>query len=64
MKKYFWFFLLSILMSSCVSHESLITFYETDLPTLPEDIANHREVTIQPEDLLRINVHSYNLEGC
>ena len=46
-------------LTSCVSHGELISFNQTDLPaSSPEDIVNAMNIRIQPEDLLRITVHS------
>ena len=56
-------FMLAFILSSCVSHEELITFHGVDFSNLPGNIANENELIIQPEDLLRITVHSYNLEA-
>jgi len=53
-------FLIIILgLSSCVSHQELINFNEANLPqSNPEQILNNMNIRIQPEDLLRITVHS------
>lgn len=49
----------TVLLSSCVQHRQLINFNEADLPEdTPEQIVNAMNLTIQPEDLLRIDVHS------
>lgn len=51
--------LLTIGLSSCVSHDELINFNEANLPqNSPEQILNAIDIKIQPEDLLRITVHS------
>ena len=55
--------LLPFVISNCVSHESLINFQQAKLENLAEEIGSHGEVTIQPDDLLRITVHSYNLDA-
>jgi len=48
-------------LSSCVSHQELINFNETTLPeNSPEQILNAMNIRIQPEDLLRITVHSFD----
>lgn len=45
--------------SSCVSHKELISFNEINLPEdSSEQILNNMNIRIQPEDLLRITVHS------
>lgn len=49
----------TLLASSCVQHRQLINFNEANLPEdTPEQIVNAMNLTIQPEDLLRIDVHS------
>lgn len=51
--------LLPLLLTSCVSHQELINFNEANLPeNKPEAILNAMNIRIQPEDLLRITVHS------
>lgn len=56
--------LLLCLLNSCVSHQELVNFNEADFPqTAPEDIINAMNLVIQPEDLLRITVHSFSLEA-
>jgi len=51
--------LVTLLASSCVQHRQLINFNEANLPEdTPEQIVNAMNLTIQPEDLLRIDVHS------
>ncbi|MCB9294252.1 MAG: polysaccharide biosynthesis/export family protein [Lewinellaceae bacterium] len=51
----------ALLLSSCVSHQELINFNAAQLPyDSPEDILNAMELKIQPEDLLRITVHSFD----
>ena len=59
-------------MSSCVSHPELMNFNAEGFPSNQiEEILNATELRIQPEDLLRITVHSadpiaaqpYNLEN-
>ncbi len=48
-------------LSSCVPHSELINFNEANLPEdQPEAIVNAMNLTIQPEDLLRITGHSYD----
>lgn len=50
---------IAILMTSCVQHKQLINFNTADLPEdAPEQIINAMNLTIQPEDLLRIEVSS------
>lgn len=58
---YLWTLLLVFGLSSCVSHQELINFKDAPLDTTsPEEILNALELKIQPEDLLRITVHSYD----
>lgn len=48
-----------VLCSSCVAHRELINFNEADLPDRsPEQIVNAMNLKVQPEDLLKITVHS------
>lgn len=48
-----------VFFSSCVRHPELINFNTANLPdNTPEQIVNAMNLTIQPEDLLRIQVHS------
>lgn len=59
--KYIFFLILGLSLSSCVSHKELINFNEAQLPYgSPETILNALELKIQPEDLLRITVHSFD----
>ena len=51
----------TLLLSSCVQHRQLINFNEADLPEdTPEQIVNAMNLTIQPEDLLKIEVNSFD----
>jgi len=51
-------------VSSCVSHKELVSFNEGPNPSsTPEAIINSLELKIQPEDLLRIEVHSADLKA-
>lgn len=48
-------------LSSCVSHPELMNFNAENFPqNKVEDILNATELKIQPEDLLRITVHSFD----
>jgi polysaccharide export outer membrane protein len=62
MKLHHYFFLLTLLtVTSCVSHQELINFNGATLPeNSPEQIINAMNLRIQPEDLLRITVHSFD----
>ncbi|KGE86629.1 MAG: polysaccharide biosynthesis/export family protein [Phaeodactylibacter xiamenensis] len=54
----------TLLTSSCVQHRQLINFNEANLPEdTPEQIVNAMNLTIQPEDALRIEVSSINEEA-
>lgn len=54
-------FLISTIFSSCVSHSELMNFNAESFPqNTAEDILNATQLRIQPEDLLRITVHSYD----
>lgn len=64
--------LLALSSTSCVQHKKLINFNQANLPeNAPEAIENAINLTIQPEDLLRIEVSSidevaaapFNLDG-
>lgn len=56
--------LLLLSFSSCVQHQQLVNFNKADLPEdAPEQIVNALNLTIQPEDLLRITVSSLNPEA-
>lgn len=49
----------TLMASSCVQHRQLINFNEANLPEdTPEQIVNAMNLTIQPEDALRIEVSS------
>lgn len=59
-------FLLALLVgfSSCVSHRELVNFNEADLTAqASERIKNSLELLVQPDDLLRITVHSLDPEA-
>ena len=50
--------------TACVSHEELISFKPLDPVSLsPQQIENNTNLTVQPEDLLRITVSSLNPEA-
>jgi polysaccharide export outer membrane protein len=51
----------TLMASSCVQHRQLINFNEANLPEdTPEQIVNAMNLTIQPEDALRIEVNSFD----
>lgn len=55
------FFSIAIFGASCVEHQELVNFQDRKLPLeSPADIANLNEARIQPDDILRITVHSFN----
>lgn len=52
---------LCLLLSACVHHKELITFpQETTTFASPEAIINGIQLRVQPDDLLRINVYSFD----
>lgn len=54
---------LLFLFSSCISHKSLVNYTGgSALPSLPILIENPPQLTIQPNDILDIKVHSSNAE--
>ncbi len=55
-------FALSItFLSSCVTHQELVNFNDENFPvSSTEEIVNAMNLTIQPEDLLRIQVSSFD----
>lgn len=57
--------LLTVLfLTGCVNHRELVSLPETELPAdYVEEIVNAMELEIQPEDLLRIDVHSLSEKG-
>lgn len=55
-----YFFALLLLTCSCVQHKQLVNFNQGPLPfNKVEAIANSIDLSIQPEDLLQINVSSF-----
>ena len=57
-------FLASFLFSSCVSHKELVNFNDPSLAVdKTEEIVNAMNLTIQPEDLIRIQVSSFDPEA-
>lgn len=56
--------LITGLFQGCVQHKQLVNFYKSDLPMdTSMVITNKADLTIQPQDLLYINVHSLSLEA-
>jgi polysaccharide export outer membrane protein len=51
-----------LLTAGCVRHKELVNFNLTQLEAM-QQIANQQELRIQPEDLLRITVHSFDLDA-
>lgn len=52
-------FILVILLSSCINHKELVNFNEAKLPAdTPVPVLNALQLRVEPDDLLRINVHS------
>jgi polysaccharide export outer membrane protein len=55
---------LLLLVSSCVQHKELVSFPSESTNFVPQDtLANSIELRVQPDDLLRITVFSYNPEA-
>lgn len=55
---------LLLLVSSCVQHKELVSFPSESTNFAPQDtLANSIELRVQPDDLLRITVFSYNPEA-
>lgn len=57
------YLLLLIIFSGCVRHESLISFQEDERMPVDVDIMNQMDLRIQHEDLLKIDVYSFNVEA-
>lgn len=59
-----YFFILLFLTCSCVQHKQLVNFNQGPLPLgKTELIANSIDLSIQPEDLLQINLSSFSKEA-
>ena len=57
-------FIVLLFLNACVNHRELVSFNsETIQFPAEEGISNSLELRIQPDDLLRITVHSYNPEA-
>jgi len=55
---------ISLCFGACVSHKQLITLpSETTVFTSPEQLSNAVELRVQPDDLLRITVYSFDKEA-
>lgn len=58
------FTLFSILLAGCVRHDELISFNTEENPMpVKEEILNQMDLRIQPEDLLKIDIYSINIEA-
>lgn len=57
------FIVIVSLFSSCVSHEELISFNSEQALPADTDIMNKIDLRIQADDLLKIDIHSFNLEA-
>ena len=57
-------FSLGFVLTGCVRHNTLISFNaeDNDMP-VQEEILNQMDLLIQPEDLLKIDVSSFNIEA-
>lgn len=59
-----YFFSLLLLTCSCVQHKQLVNFNQGMIPSnKSEAIANFVDLSIQPEDLLQINLSSFSQEA-
>ncbi len=62
--KYCFLFGLLACVSSCVHHRELVSFpSESTRFTAQDSLSNAIELKVQPDDLLRITVHSFNLDA-
>lgn len=53
-----------LLLSGCVRHDALISFNDAETgPPAQQEILNQMDLLIQPEDLLKIDVYSFNIEA-
>lgn len=60
----FVFMIQLLLFSACVQHKELINFPQEKASfTSPEQLINAVELRVQPDDLLRITVSSFNIEA-
>jgi polysaccharide export outer membrane protein len=51
-------------MASCVQHKELVSFPSESIQFVTQDsMTNSIELRVQPDDLLKITVHSFNLEA-
>lgn len=57
--------LILTLTTSCVKYESLVSFSPDQEKKIPEEeeIMNQMDLTVQKEDLLKIDVYSFNMEA-
>jgi polysaccharide export outer membrane protein len=63
-KKSSFLLLITLCLGACVSHKQLITLpSETVVFNSPEELLNAVELRVQPDDLLRINVLSFDQEA-
>lgn len=58
------FSFLTMLLAGCVRHEALISFNDAETgPPANQEILNQMDLHIQHEDLLKIDVYSFNVEA-
>lgn len=64
MRKILFFTLIVILFSSCLKYREIVNFRQGEglEANQIDSIANYQQVRIQPDDILQINVFSYNIE--
>lgn len=61
MMNYFALLIVGLLMQSCVTHQSLLSFNEDPkIPTTPQEITNYNPILIQQSDILQIRLSSSN----
>jgi polysaccharide export outer membrane protein len=61
---FFLFILFLLGMASCVQHKELVSFPSESMQLPSQDtLSNEIELKVQPDDLLRITVHSFNPEA-
>ncbi|MEM6963170.1 MAG: polysaccharide biosynthesis/export family protein [Bacteroidota bacterium] len=59
MIRLFFFLVMTALMSSCTSYQSLLSYNEyPQIPKEPQLITNFKPLTVQPSDILRIRISS------
>ena len=64
MRSYIYFLLLPLLLTSCISYKQIVNFQDgTDLGKGRADsIANLQQIRLQPDDVVLVNITSFNME--